>query len=151
MSGMLRRRSAGRGAARRLGSSPRRMRRPAGMTLVEVIVSLTLLAGVALGMESFLFRFSHSAATRSSKDAATELAEQRLADIQRATSYGNLETTFAGNESALAGYPGFNRVTAVKHVGGGSTDPADYKIVTVTVTAPDTTVRASKTTAIASF
>lgn len=140
-----------RASARRRGrhGSPRRRR--AGMTLVEVLVSLTLLAGVALGMESFLFRFSHGAATRDAKDVATELAEQRLQDVQRATNYGSLETAFGGTEASVAGHPGFQRVTAVKHVGGGSADPSDYKIVTVTVTAPDTTVHATKTTAIAVF
>lgn len=139
-------------ACRRAGAVAGRPRRGrAGMTLVEVLVSLTLLAGVALGMETFLFRFSRSAATRGAKDVATELAEQRLADVQRATSYNGLETTYAGTESAVAGYSGYRRVTAIAHVGGGSTDPADYKIVTVTVTAPDTTVRSTRTTALAAF
>ena len=145
---MWRRRTANarQGVGQRAGARQRR-----GMTLVDVTVSMVLLAGVALGMGAFVSQYSRTATAGSSRTVAVELATERLQEVRRAARYDSLEAKYGGAESSISGHAGFTRVTAIKRVGGGNGDAVDYKLVTVTVTPPGGGRPVKKTTAISTF
>ena len=60
---------------------------------------------------------------------------------------------FAGTETNIPGpgNAGFTRQTIVRHVGGGTTDSVDYRIITVVVANPAMANSVRKTTVIAAF
>jgi type II secretory pathway pseudopilin PulG len=122
-----------------------------GMTLIDVTVSMVLLAGVALGMGAFVSQYSRTATSGSSRNVAVDLATERLEEVRRATRYDSLETRYAGSESSIPGYSGFTRSTVIRRMGGGPSDALDYKLVTVTVIPPGNTRPVKKTTAISTF
>lgn len=116
-------RDAGRGAGAR------------GMTLIEIIVAMTILAVVLIGMGKFAFNFSRTERQSEARTIAVALADQRLSLIRATPNYSGLEATFAGTEATIAGFPGYARTTTIVHTGGARpTYTNDYKTVTVTVT-----------------
>ena len=112
------------------------MRSRRGMTLVEVMVSLVLLAGVALGMAGFVAGFARSSRGSDARLTASVLASERLDEVKRATVYDSVEALYAKTEHTIAGHTGFSRTTAVARIGGAPTDSMDYKVITVTVSGP---------------
>jgi prepilin-type N-terminal cleavage/methylation domain-containing protein len=129
-----------------------RGRTRAGMTLVEVIVSLSILAGTLLGMGAFTIKFAHTVRLDSMKSVAVELAADRIETVKGANKYSTLKATYETTESSISGYPGFSRQTYVTHVGGGDADLVDYMIVTVEVRSPPMLVKPiQKTTIIGTF
>ncbi len=120
------------------------------MTLIEVVVALTILAVVLLGMGRFAFNFSRTERQSEARTVAVELASQRLAAIRSTPNYAGLEATFAGTESAIAGFPGYARTTVIVHTGGPRpTYTNDYKTVTVTVSSPALAAPVSETVVVA--
>jgi Tfp pilus assembly protein PilV len=144
---------------RLLGSKrPRAIRRATsgakerrGMTLIDVTVSMVLLAGVALGMGAFVSQHSRTARAGSTRTVAVELASERLEEVRRATRYDSLETKYGVTEPGVAGHAGYRRATTIRRVGGGTSDPMDYKLITVTVTPPNGGRAVKKTTALSAF
>jgi prepilin-type N-terminal cleavage/methylation domain-containing protein len=123
-----------------------------GMTLVEVVVSLVILAGAVLGMGIFVTRFSRSVTDASIRTTADQLAADRLEEVKGATRYTQIDTLFAGiTEANPQGYTGFTRRTLVKRIGGAPSDIDDYKIITVIVTTSALPKPVSKTTIISVF
>jgi prepilin-type N-terminal cleavage/methylation domain-containing protein len=122
-----------------------------GMTLVEVMVSLVLLAGVALGMAVFAAGFARNSRGSDARLMASDLAAERLDDVKRAPVYDSIEAVYAKTESTIPGHAGFTRTTAVGRVGGAPGDSVDYKIVTVTVSGPGLDPPVKKSTGISAF
>ena len=127
------------------------MRVRRGMTLVEVMVSLVLLAGVALGMAGFVAAFAGSSRGTDARLTASDLAAERLDEVKRASVYDSIEAAYAKTETSIPGHAGFTRITAVTRVGGSVSDSLDYKIVTVTVSGPGLDVPLKKSTGISAF
>lgn len=121
------------------------------MTLIEVTISMVLLAGVALGMGAFVSQYSRATSRGNSRAIAVDLATERIEEIRRATRYDSLEAKYALPEGTIPGYPGFSRQTAIKQVGGATSDPVDYKVITVTVIPPAGGSPVRKSTAISTF
>ena len=122
-----------------------------GMTLVEVLVSLVLMAGVLLAMGRFSGALAHTTGTARVTATATQLVADRLEQVKSAPRYTAVESLYVATENAIGGYTGFTRQTIVKRVGGTATDSIDYKIVTVQVNNTALAKPIRKTTVIAPF
>jgi prepilin-type N-terminal cleavage/methylation domain-containing protein len=122
-----------------------------GMTLVEIIIALTILAVVILGMGQFAFNFSRTERQSEARTIAVELADQRLAEIRASPNYSGLEVNYGASETTITGFPGYQRQTTIVHTGGPRpTYTNDYKTVTVTVTSPALATPVKKTIVVAS-
>jgi prepilin-type N-terminal cleavage/methylation domain-containing protein len=122
-----------------------------GMTLVEVLVALVLMAGVLLAMGRFSGALAHTTGTARVTATATQLVADRLEQVKSAPRYTAVESLYVATENAIGGYAGFSRQTIVKRIGGTATDSIDYKIVTVQVNNTAQTKPIRKTTVIAPF
>jgi prepilin-type N-terminal cleavage/methylation domain-containing protein len=122
-----------------------------GMTLVEIIIALTILATVLLGMGQFAFNFTRVERQSEARTIAVNLADQRLSEIRSSPNYSGMETNFVGTESSIAGFTGYQRVTAITHTGGPRpTFTNDFKTITVTVTSQALKAPVTKTVVVAS-
>ena len=122
--------------------SPRR-----GISLLEVMVALVILGTSLLGMGEYGRRFARSNANASMLNNALDLASARVERVKAERNYTSMDTLIA-TESAIAGYPSYQRVTAIVLT---KNSQYDYKTVTVTVTHPAMANPVRKTTAIARF
>jgi len=122
-----------------------------GMTLIEIMIALAILAAVLLGMGQFAFNFSRVERQTEARTMAVNLAQARLAQIRSSPNYSGLATNFAGTETSISGFPGYQRITTIVHSGGPlPTYTYDYTTVTVTVTAPTLASSVAKTVVVAS-
>lgn len=128
--------------------SPRKARR--GMTLVEVVVALAILAGALLALGRFSGDFTRTNTSSRLRLTALELATARLDSIKGAPTYAAIDA-FAGTEETIAAYPNFSRTTSVRRMGGGATDLVDYKVISVSVTGRGIRTPIKKTTMITAF
>jgi prepilin-type N-terminal cleavage/methylation domain-containing protein len=122
-----------------------------GMTLVEVIMAITILAVATLSIAGFMGKFAKIVAVSDVKNTANELASQRLEEIKNAPRYSAIDTLYPGTVSMVAPYVGYKRQTLVTHTGGGNSDLYDYKTVTVLVSNPRLPAPIKRTTMIAAF
>jgi prepilin-type N-terminal cleavage/methylation domain-containing protein len=122
-----------------------------GMTLIEVIVAMTLLAGALLSMGAFIARYAKIAGTMAIRSEANELVADRLESVKGAVRYATMETVYGGTEASIPYHPGFARQTLVTHTGGLPPSLYDYKTVTVIVTAPALSKPAKKSTVVSVF
>lgn len=121
-----------------------------GMTLIEVIIAMTILATVLLGMGKFALIFSRSERQSDARTVAVNLAAQRLSEVRAAPNYAKLDSTFAGTEASIPGFPGFVRQTSVVRTGGPRpTFSNDYKTITVVVSAPTLAAPVQETVVVA--
>jgi prepilin-type N-terminal cleavage/methylation domain-containing protein len=121
-----------------------------GLTLVEIIVAMTILAVVLVGMGQFAFNFSRTERQSEARTIAAALADQRLSLIRATPNYSGMETNFAGTEGTITGFPGYSRTTTIVHTGGPRpTYTTDYKTVTVTVTSLALAAPVSETVVVA--
>jgi prepilin-type N-terminal cleavage/methylation domain-containing protein len=127
------------------------LRQRRGLTLVEVIVSLSLLGGVILGLAMFSARLSQATSAARMRITAAQLAADRMEAVKGAPRYSAIDSFFVATEASVAGYPGYARRTWVTRVGGLVTDTIDYKIVTVQVSNTQMSSNVRKTTVIAPF
>ncbi len=105
-----------------------------GMTLLEVIVAMSILATVLLGMGQFAVNFTRSERQSEARTLAVNLAAQRLAQVRASPNYSGLDSAFSGTETAIPGFPGFVRQTTIVHTGGPRpTYTDDYRTITVVV------------------
>ncbi|MGH7717917.1 MAG: type IV pilus modification PilV family protein [Gemmatimonadaceae bacterium] len=125
-------------------------RRRAGMTLIEVMVAMAILAGAMLGMGSFVVNFVREVSTTNIRATAGQLVAERLEQVKTASTYLQVDA-YAGSESSIPGHPRYARQTLIKRVGGAASDVYDYKVVTVIVNAPGLAKPVRKTTVIAGF
>jgi prepilin-type N-terminal cleavage/methylation domain-containing protein len=108
-----------------------------GFTLIEVIVALVLIAGVALAMGAAIGRLSGIAARGGQSLRAAELARARITTVVSDPAYSGMEARYNGTETATS-LQGFVRTTAIQRVrqNGVGGLMLDYKIVDVQVTGP---------------
>lgn len=108
-----------------------------GFTLVEVLVALMLISGVALAMGAAVARLSSTAAREGQSMRALELTRERVVRVAGDPAYARLETRYNGTEAA-ATLAGFTRTTTIQRVLQNGTGGLmlDYKIVDVQVTGP---------------
>ncbi len=121
-----------------------------GMTLIEVMIAIIIVTSAALSLGVFVGQFSHASTLAAARTVAVELAGSRLEMVRGAKTYAGIDS-LATTEASLPGYSGYTRQTYVQRVGGGNGAIYDYKVITVTVTAPTVTSPVEKTTMIASF
>ena len=122
-----------------------------GMTLVEVMVALVLMAGVLLALGRFSGTLARTTGIARLTATATQLVADRIETVKGAPRYVAIESLFVATESNIAGFKGFTRQTQILRIGGTSSDSLDYKIVTVTVSNPSLTKAVRKSTVIAPF
>lgn len=122
-----------------------------GFTLIEVMIAMVITAVVTLGMAAFMAQFVHSVSTANVRGIANELVSDRLEQVKSATRYATIDSIYAGTESAIPGFAGFERRTLVTRVGGLPPDLYDYRIVTVLVSGRNLARPVKKTTVISAF
>lgn len=127
------------------------------MTLIEVVVSLTIITSALLGFAAFIARFMHTTSQANASSVAMDLAVSRVELIKAYPTYATLEATFNGTQSGFANCPG---CTLTTYIVKDSSATENYKTVTVTVTVPalsssytaaPVVVPFEKTTVIAAF
>lgn len=124
----------------------------AGMTLVEVLVALTILAGAAIALSSFVGRFSRTVGDADARGRAAELAAERLEVVKGAATYASIDSLFAEPAPVpIVGERNFRRQTLVRRVGGGPADLDDYRVVTVVITAARLREPVRRTTILSDF
>ena len=130
----------------------------AGMTLIEVIISVMILSGVLIGLSNFTRRFQELTGNHTALASASELAAARIEAVKQHRTYSTLVATFdatsetsatSGANPPMTEYPGYTRTTSV--VRTGPTTTADYVTVTVTVTETGTSTTVTKSLVIAAF
>lgn len=131
--------------------APQAPRARRGLTLVEVVVSLSILGGVLLGLGMFSVRLSQATSAARLRVTGAQLAATRLDSVKTAPRYTAVDSMFVATEATVPNYPGYARRTWVTRVGGLVTDTIDYKIVTVQVTNPQMVGSIRKSTVIAPF
>lgn len=124
---------------------PSRLHR--GMTILEVVVALSILAVSLIGMSEYGRRYTRSNANSSVINQAIDLATARVERVKAERNYVSMDT-LGITETVISGYPKFKRVTTIVQT---STTALDYKTVTVTVTHSALTTAVKKTTAVARF
>ncbi|HET7229406.1 MAG TPA: prepilin-type N-terminal cleavage/methylation domain-containing protein [Longimicrobium sp.] len=104
----------------------------AGFTLVEVMVSMVILAIVLVGFQAAATRrLLGDLQLQDTRNAAVQLAADRLRVVQLDPVYNELYARYAGTETSIAGYTGYKRVTTVvQTLSNGN----DFTTVTVRVT-----------------
>jgi prepilin-type N-terminal cleavage/methylation domain-containing protein len=122
-----------------------------GMTLVEVMIALTILATASLALAGFMAKFAHTVATADVRNTASEIAASRLEEIKGAPRYSLIDSVYPGTTALAAPYTGYTRRTLVSHTGGATADLYDYKTVTVVVTNPRLGTPVRRSTVIAAF
>ena len=121
-----------------------------GLTLIEIVIAMTILAVVVLGMGQFAFNFSRSERLAEARTIAVNLADQRLSEIRASPNYSGIDSIYGVNEGAVSGFAGFSRTTTIVHTGGPKpTFTNDYKTVTVTVVGPPLSAPIMKTIVVA--
>lgn len=129
----------------------RKASRRRGMTLVEVLIAIVLLAGVLLAMGRFSGSLARTTGTARITATATQLVADRLETVKSSPRYTAVESLYVAIESNVAGFPGYSRQTSVTRIGGQPTDSIDYKIVTVEVSNGSLPKSVRKSTIIAPF
>lgn len=109
-------------------------RADAGFTLFEVMISMVILAIVLVGFQAAATtRLLGDLQVQDAHNAAVQLAADRIRTVQLDPVYNELPVRYTGTETAIAGYPGYRRVTTVAQTVAGG---ADFVTVTVQVTRP---------------
>ncbi|HVX88696.1 MAG TPA: prepilin-type N-terminal cleavage/methylation domain-containing protein [Gemmatimonadales bacterium] len=124
------------------------MRAPAnGFTLIEVVVAIAILGGVALTVGAATGKLVRNSGDDRIATQAAAAAEAQLALVQVWPEYATIDSAFAGTATNTP-QTGWTRVTTVVRT-GGTGQANDYKKITVTITAPglSTPVRRSLTVA----
>ena len=134
----------------RKAASPSRSRVRRGMTLIEMSISLVIFSVVVLGLGNYMTKFIRGVADNGVRSTASDLVADRLEYIKGNGDYATLETAYAGTETLIPGYRTFSRKTEILRV-GSPTSTVDYKVITVSVSAPSLKSPAKKTTIISSF
>ena len=90
------------------------LRRDGGFTLLEALISMVILSIVLVGMQATLTqRLSGDLKLQDVRNVAIQLAADRIRTVQLDPVYASLGARYAASESAIAGAPGYQRVTDV--------------------------------------
>jgi prepilin-type N-terminal cleavage/methylation domain-containing protein len=128
---LMQRRIVGRPACA-LRLEPQRSARR-GMTLIEVMVSMTIVTSALLGFGLFIARFQHITSQADAASAAMDLAVSQVELIKAEPTYDSL-TSFNGTSSGpFANCPGCTMTTKVVKDSNANNN---YTTVSVTVSVP---------------
>jgi prepilin-type N-terminal cleavage/methylation domain-containing protein len=120
-----------------------------GMTLIEIMIALGILAIVVLGMGQFAFNFSRAERQAEARTIAVNLADQRLSEVRSSPNYSSIDSIYGVAEATISGFTGYSRSTTIVHTGGPRPLTNDYKTITVTVSAPTLASPVKKTIVVA--
>ena len=135
---------------RRLLMRPRSARTRRGMTLIETMVAITILATALIGLGDFMGHFAHTTKVSALQQRALDLASDRIDSVKHCNNYASIDS-MAGTQAIAADSSTYSLQTIVDHVGGGPSDTVDYRVVTVAVTMPTVPTPVRKTTIISAF
>lgn len=123
------------------------------MSLVEVILAIVILSGAMLGLGNFTRKFQSANTGSATKTLASDLAAQRVAEVQAYRPFASIAATYNGTSETFASgvYQGLTRTTLAVRCSGCPSATADYVTVTVTVTGSDLPAPVTKTVVIAAF
>lgn len=123
-----------------------------GMTLAEVMIALVILTVTLVSLGNFSGKAESQSRVAAVTARALDLANDRIDTVRHTLTYNGVDSMAATETGIKADSATYTRVTAIKHMGGLSSSPYDFKIVTVTVT-PATSLVApiKKTISIRSF
>lgn len=110
---------------------PRRRRGRAGMSMIEVVVSVIILGGALLSMGMFVTNFTRATRTTGARSVAGQLVATRLETIKTWNNYYTLMTTYTATETGVL--PGYDRRTFTSQIGGNAGSKQDHILVTVMV------------------
>ncbi|MGI8508886.1 MAG: type IV pilus modification PilV family protein [Gemmatimonadaceae bacterium] len=122
-----------------------------GMTLIEVMIAVTILATAMLAIAAFMGKFAHAVAVSDVRNTASEIASQRLEDIKTAPRYSLIDSLYPGTVSLASPYVGYTVTTLVSHTGGTAQALYDYKTATVVVSNGRLDAPLKRSTIIAAF
>jgi prepilin-type N-terminal cleavage/methylation domain-containing protein len=122
-----------------------------GMTLIECMVALVILAGSLMALGNFMGKYAHTTSMASQEQLALDLATTQVDAIKHAPIYANIPTSYAGVVTIPEGSANFKQTTSINHVGGGPTDTLDVMYVTVVVQTADSGATVTKTAVIPAF
>ncbi len=105
-----------------------------GFTLIELMISLVLLAFGILAVQNATVRMVHQVTVDSRADAALQLVKDRLELVRTDPQYDSLETRYNRTETSPGGVAGLTRITnIVRTRDSTAAGISDFKQVTVTV------------------
>lgn len=117
---------------RRVPPSPRRgSRGRAGMSMIEVVVSVIILGGALLSMGMFVTNYTRTTRLTNTRALGGQLVATRIETIKTWNNYYTLMTTYTATETDVL--PGFNRRTYTQQIGGSAGSKQDHILVTVAV------------------
>jgi prepilin-type N-terminal cleavage/methylation domain-containing protein len=122
-----------------------------GMTLIEVLIALTILAGAMLSIAAYMTKFARAVSASDIKATANEIAASQIETVKNAPRYSAIDSLYVGTIRMPAPYQAYTRQTLVTRTGGGGADFYDYKTVTVIVRNPRLSKPVEKTSIIAAF
>jgi Tfp pilus assembly protein PilV len=120
------------------------------MTLIETLVAVAILATALVGLGDFMGHFAHATKVAALQQRALDLASDRIDSVKHSPDYAAIDS-MATVERIRADSAIYTRQTVVEHIGGGSSDTLDYRVVTVAVTMPSVVTPVRKTTIISAF
>jgi prepilin-type N-terminal cleavage/methylation domain-containing protein len=121
-----------------------------GMTLMETLIAIVILASVLIGLGEFMAQFAHTTKVSALQQRGLDLATDRIDSVEHSQTYVSIDSMAAVENIAMDSTV-YKRTTLVQHIGGGPTDTMDYRTVTVSVALPSVPAPVRKTTIIAAF
>lgn len=123
-----------------------------GMTLIEVIIAITILATAMLSIAAYMTKFAQAVGSSDVKATANEIAADQIETVKGAPRYTAIDSTpYVGTVNMTGAYVGYTRTTMVTHTGGGPADFYDYKTITVVVNNSRLSSSVKKTDIIAAY
>jgi prepilin-type N-terminal cleavage/methylation domain-containing protein len=122
-----------------------------GMTLIEVLMALTILAGAMLSIAAYMSKFAAAIARSDVKATANEIAADQIETIKSAPRYQAIDSMYAGTVVMTGTYAGYTRKTLVTRTGGAAADFYDYRTITVVVSNSRLPTPVKKTDIIAAY
>ena len=122
-----------------------------GLTMVEVITSLVILAVATLGLSSTTARFARVAVDAENRSLALQAVEDRLSTIRLHPIYQQLDSIYSESESEIPDLPDYKRSTTLTRViqpGEREGKYIDFTRITVTVDGPGLEEPISRTVAV---
>jgi len=113
------------------------MRNRDGFSMVEVMVSMALLAVVFMALSGTTARYAHDVSASTARAVAIQMANDRLDEVQMHPRYGELSLVFGGSELDVNGIRDAMRTTTVRRMADTlDSGIVDFTKVTVEVQHP---------------
>jgi len=122
-----------------------------GFTMVEMIISLTILALAILGLSSTTARLARVAVDAENRALALQVVEDRISRIRLHPVYQQLDSVFSEYDAEIPNLPEYTRSTSLTRIiepGDRQGKYIDYTRITVTVDGPELEQPVSRTVSI---